>query len=427
MLNIYDLQQVLDAAPQDGIPLQLPAGRYHVDRLSPKGGQALNFPQGCEFVGLPGAIRLFQIEQPAVTIRAYKCVARPAPNSLASHTVIIRQGADFSRIEGLEAWGTMTTKDAFYVGGDPASNNVPKGVELVDCVADGRGLARNALSIVAGHGTIVRRGAYKRAGFAPGMGIDLEANMWMANGEPAVKDTRIVAAEVFDNPNNAGVGSTFATDMRVENCTIYGNRYGIFHSGGKLIKESERFQVESFDPDMGWIFLTEALPGDIVPGMLVNRSNGNWPQEYWGSATFDRGEPYRLGSIAEDRRALILANDAGQPIRPSTETADDLHLWVYGRPEATGKVQILNNHVSGNEFEALRLMTTAAHLVAGNEIITGRVGAMVPYCRGMNLIDNDFEYTGTATNIPGISAKRNTDLLSLGNTFSGFTGPDVNQ
>lgn len=223
-LLFHDIQSQINALPQSGGEIVLPAGTY---TLSTVGGSAEVFPNGSP---IPSAI---VIHKPNVTLRGQgsQTVLQLAPNtkmraiSITSNNVTIKNlviDGNKENRNGSVPWPSGDVVDALLYGSQTATNVTIENVEVRNGIEDGIGFWKSENVVVKNsyshdNGTIQAGGA----------GISLSG---VTNGQAT--DNRI------ENNTATGIWSAFdANTITISQNMIKNNRSGGITIGGGTIDD----------------------------------------------------------------------------------------------------------------------------------------------------------------------------------------------
>ena len=442
------LATALAAAAGGTLFINKPAGgALTTNSLVPAANTTIVVQQGTTINIVASGSRCFQIQQPHVHIWAYGAKV-VADGTQDSHPIYINAGGanhpKHCSIRGLEVVGAGNTgDDCFYIGGDPANNLVPEDISIIDCIANGNAVARNCMSIVAVNGLLVDNFEAYGAGTSPGLGIDVEANRFMADGTSAVRNVVINRPHVHDNPNNSGIGIIFGSEITILEPNVYGNGSStgeiVTDAGGAqfdsgVYRKGDKLAVSAIDTVNGWLTVTDGLAGNLLTddlqiyeGMIVNRQTiggGAWPTEY----TLNR---YEIVEIDATQSKVKLGFSKGRPpIIPTTTgsgtlTTDpetsELGMNVNGRPGNNDKITIRGGHVrrtgSGN---LISISQSRDVLIEGVHGVTAVTGLTLPYSSRVTARNNTLRQTDGGSG-RGLVAGGGSGLSTSGNRIENFS------
>ncbi|MEL7115680.1 MAG: right-handed parallel beta-helix repeat-containing protein [Pseudomonadota bacterium] len=386
-----------------------PGGDIISDRLIPAANTELVLEAGVVLRAIPGGTRGIQLQNENIHVWGYGATII-FDGTQVSHAVHIVQGAKHCSVRGLKVIGAGSTgDDCFYIGGNPGANEVPEDILIADCVGDGNGQARNVMSIVACNGLYVENFEAYNAGFAPGLGIDVEANRYMADGTSAVRAVFIRGARCHDNPNNGGIGVIFGSEVTLEDCSCWNNgAWGIgIGAGGENFNEGvarlgDVLGVNGFDLVDGWIDVTDGQAGNLLSddlgiyeGMYVGRVTRNgaaWPAEitsvrYQIVEIDSTQSKIRLG-LSRNSGEITALSGQGTGARSLDPWSSDLMLNVFGRKGNNDKITIIRARCWNNAQEGIEAGTSRDVVISGCDIETDNTGINVQFSSNVSVTEN---------------------------------------
>ncbi|MBV7380725.1 right-handed parallel beta-helix repeat-containing protein [Maritimibacter dapengensis] len=391
------------------------------DTLTPAAATRLRLENGLIYKVLSGATRGIQILDQDIHVEGYGATIQ-MDGSQSSHGIAVLASSTSTprncTVSGVRVIGAGNTgDDCFYIGGDPATNSIPQNIALVDCIADGDAVARNGLSIVAGRDILVDNFEAFDAGPAFGLGIDVEANRYMADATSALRNILIRRPRCHDNPHNSGIGVVFGSEVTIEDAACWNNGgSGIITSaGGTNFKEGiarvgDVLGIKSFDTANGWIEVTDGTAGnlltddlDIYEGMYVSRITVNgatWPAEmsagYYQIVEIDPSQSKIRVGVASGVGEIAGFAAIGTGERSFDPWASDLRLNVYGRPGNNDKIRIERARCWDNAEDGIQLQTSRDLVCTGCDIATQRFGLKVTYSSNVSATENVMVHTDPA-------------------------------
>lgn len=412
------LQSALTAAAGGVLVVNKVAGDLIGDTLAPAAGTRIRLESGLVFKALTGTTRGLEIRHEDVHVEGYGAVIR-MDGSQSSHGVAVLANSSSTprncTVSGVRVVGAGNTgDDCFYIGGDPATNNIPENIAFVDCIADGAGIARNGLSLVAGRDILIDNFEAFDAGPSFGLGIDVEANRYMADGTSALRNILIRRARCHDNPHNSGIGIVFGSEVTIEDAACWNNGgSGILTSAGGtnfkqgIARTGDVLGIKSFDTAAGWIEVTDGMPGnlltddlDIYEGMYVSRITANgatWPAEmtagYYQIVEIDATQSKIRVGVASGVGEIATFAATGTGARSFDPWASDLRLNVYGRPGNNDKIRIERARCWGNAEDGVQLQTSRDLVCTGCDLATQRFGLKVTYSSNVSATENVMVHT----------------------------------
>lgn len=431
-----------------GKTLYFPKGTYLTDRIIPQANTVVYLEPGTEIVAISGGTRCFQIQQPDVHIWGYGAKTT-MDGSQNSHNIYILQGANRCSVRGLWADGSGGGgDDCFYIGGDPATNNVSKNISIIDCKGTNPG--RNVVSVVAVHGCLIEgcdlSGAVTNA---PRAGIDVEANLYMATGQSAIRQCVIRRNRVYDNLN-AGILVIFGSDVVIEENEVYNNAVGgiASNAGGTqfddaVYRTGDRLGISNFDLATGFITVTSGTPGTdrltddlgISIGMWMVRQTAAgavWPanvtQTRYQIVDIDSTQSkIRIGS-AFGWQELSSFPDVGTGTLSLNPVVSARGWAVYGREGNTDNIIVRNNfvHDNGAAQGAINMGTSARVLIDGNIVRTSSTGISTNYTYDLVVKNNDVLGVGVTTTQRGMNLATANFVRTDANTIVGFPLQGIN-
>ena len=431
-----------------GKTLYFPKGTYLTDRIIPQANTVVYLEPGTEIVAISGGTRCFQIQQPDVHIWGYGAKTT-MDGSQSSHNIYILQGANRCSVRGLWADGSGNTgDDCFYIGGDPATNNVPTNISIIDC--KGTRAGRNVVSVAAVHGCLIEGCDLSGAGLAaPRAGIDVEANLYMATGQSAVLQCVIRRNRVYDN-DNAGIVVVFGSDVVIEENDVFNNGAGgiIGGTGGVQFADSvyrpgDKLGISNFDLATGFITVTSGTAGTdlltedfgINVGMWMVKQTATgavWPanmnQTYYQIVDIDATQSKVKIGQALGWQELSSFPGAGTGTLSLDPVVSDLGWAVYGREGNTGNIIIRNNFVHDNigGQGAINMGTSARILIEGNIVRASSTGINSNYAYDVVVKNNDVLGVGVTTTQRGINLGASNFVRTDSNTVVGFPLQGIN-
>ena len=431
-----------------GKTLYFPKGTYLTDRIIPEANTFVFLEPGTEIVAISGGTRCFQIQRADVHIWGYGAKTT-MDGSQNSHNIYILHPADRCSVRGLWADGSGGGgDDCFYIGGDPANNNVAKNISIVDC--KGTNAGRNIVSVVAVHGCLIEgcdlSGAVTNA---PRAGIDVEANLFMANGQSAIRQCVIRRNRVYDN-TNAGIIVIFGSEVVIEENDVFNNANGgiASNAGGTQFNDTvyrtgDKLGISNFDLATGWITVTNGTPGTdlltddlgINVGMWMVKQTASgavWPanvtQTRYQIVDIDATQSkIRIGQ-AFGWQELSSFPDSGTGTLSLDPVVSDLGWAVYGREGNSDNIIVRNNFVHDNTGGqgAINTGTSARVLVEGNIVRASTTGIVANYTYDIVVKNNDVLGVGVTTTQRGINVGTSNFVRTDGNTVVNFPLQGIN-
>jgi hypothetical protein len=425
-----------------GKTLYFPKGTYLTDRIIPEAGTTIYLEPGVEIVAISGGTRCFQIQQPDINIWGYGAKTT-MDGSQSSHNIAIFQGAHRCSVRGLWVDGSGNTgDDCIYIGGDPATDNVPSNISIIDCKATNPG--RNVISVVAVFGCLIEgcdlSGAINNS---PRAGIDVEANRFMTNGDSAITQCIIRRNRVYGNLN-AGILVIFGSDVIIENNEVYDNAGGgiATNAGGTqyddlVYRPGDRLGISNFDLATGFITVTSGTAGvdlltddlGITIGMWMVRQTKSlavWP----ANITLTR---YQIVDIDATQSKIRIGQalgsseltsfpDAGSGTLSLDPVVSGLSWVVYGREGNNDNIIIKNNFVHDNTGGqgAINAGTSARIVIEGNTVKASTTGINANYNIDVVVKNNNVLAVDTTTTQRGMNLGTTNFLRTDANTVTGF-------
>jgi hypothetical protein len=420
--------------------LKDPAGaEYTTNTLTPAANTKIIIEPGVVINCVASGARVFTVNAQGVHIWGHGATLK-SDGTQTSHVVAVLEDAEDCSIRGLKVIGAGSSgDDGIYIGGDPANNNVPRNISIIDCTVDGDAKARNCMSIVAGDGVLVQGGEYFGALNSPGSGIDVEANRFMANGTSAVRNIRIDGVKAHSNPNGSGISGIFCSEVTVENCECYSNGdHGLLFGGGGaqwnqgVARTGDVLGIKSFDTVGGWVEVTDGLAGNLLTddlgiyeGMTAVRIGSTYPAEYALSR-------YTIAEIDSAQAKIRLGTSFGAGVIIPTTTGSgtfdfdpwtaSMRLYVVGRAGNNDKIRLLNNRIWGNALEGIDVQTNRDVLIQGNDISSKRDGIKINYTAIASLYSNTLRQESGGAGGRGIQGGASLEqAITDGNYIEGFT------
>lgn len=423
-----------------GRKLHIPKGAYTTDRIIPAANTVIEIDPGTVITSKSGVTRVFQIQADNIHIYAYGAQT-VMDGSQNSHNVYINYPASNCSVRGLHAIGSGSSgDDCYYIGGNPAANQLPTNIQLIDCIGEGLGAGtRNGLSVVACDGYLIENCEFFNCLGAPGAGIDLEANLFNADGTSALK--RGILRRNRCHSNLSGIAGVFFDDCIAEENQCYNNTNdGIATASGGtqfdfgVYRPGDVLGVSSFDLATGFITVSGAglLTTDygIGPGTVVNkrsRNGGTWPAELPASY-------YIVTEVSADQLSFKLgtANDYGEitsfagggtgTLSVDPQLAD--RYFAVHREGQNSNFTLRRNKVWGNgtTTSQIKLAQGVNYKIDDNDVVaTGNGGISVAYSQGVRAFDNKATYDGVDTvGYKGLSIGICSDVKTGRNRLTNF-------
>ena len=410
---------------------------YITDRLIPAANTTLILEAGVEIAAISGGSRVLQIGAKNIHVVAYGAKTT-MDGSQSSHNVVVSHPAEDCSIRGLRAVGAGGTgDDCFYIGGDPANNNLAKNISLIDCKGEGLGDGtRNCLSIVAVDGCLIEGGEYWGADGSPGAGIDLEANLFMADGSSSLK--RVIIRNVSVHDNTIGIACVFFDDVLIEHCKIFDNdKDGIGSASGgaqfedDVYRVGDRFGVISLDEATGWITVedTNKITDDLNVGIgtvVGKRTSGDgvWPVEfsvnyYVINEISDDQFSFKVG-LYFDHATLTGLTGTGTGIKDKDPTVSELEWFVY-RQGANSNLTIRDCDLFGNgSATELKLAQGMNYVVERNNVLATTAGISISYSQNVRVEKNKIRGEGGAATSRGLHIGSCAETFTYKNHIEGF-------
>jgi hypothetical protein len=387
------------------------------DRIIPAANTTVIFEPGVIYNVKTGGTRAIQIQQANIHVWGYGAQIK-MDGSQNSHGVYFNSGgtniARDCSVRGLHVTGSGNSgDDCFYIGGDPANNILSQNIAIIDCKGEGIGAGtRNIVSVVACDSYLIEGCEFWNAFGSVGAGIDLEANLYMADGTSAVKRGIIRRNRIHSN--KSGIVLVFFDDVLIEENEVYGNDGdGIGSAAGgtqfddSVFRTGDRLGVISIDPATGWITVEDInkLTDDlgIEVGTVIRsltRAGSSWPTEittnYWiineisaDQFSFRIGPAYLYGT-------LTTFSSAGSGTLSKDPLVSGLHCYVY-REGNNSNVTISRNKLYDNALVApaavtqLKLAQGVNWRIMANWIIADEAGVGISYGKGVQVFRNRIE------------------------------------
>jgi parallel beta-helix repeat protein len=425
-----------------GKTLYFPKGTYLTDRIIPVADTFIFLEPGVNIVAISGGSRCFQIQQPDVHIWGYGAKTT-MDGSQSSHNIYILQGADRCSVRGLWADGSGGGgDDCFYIGGNPAANNVSKNISIIDCKGTNPG--RNVISVVAVHGCLIEgcdlSGAVTNS---PQAGIDVEANLYMANGQSAIMQCVIRRNRVYNN-DNTGIIVVFGSEVIIEENEVFNNAGGGIASaaGGTqfddpVYRTGDRLGVSNFDLATGFMTVTSGTAGvdrltddlGINVGMWLVKQTASgavWPANVTDTryqiVDIDATQSKIKIGVAFGWQEVSSFPDAGSGTLSINPVLAARGWGVYGREGNNDNIIVRNNFVHDNTGGqgAISMGTSARVLVEGNIVRGSTTGISANYNYDLVVKDNSVTADGVTTTQRGINLSTSNFVRTDGNTVVGF-------
>jgi parallel beta-helix repeat protein len=363
--------------------------------------------------------------------------------SQSSHNIYILQGADRCSVRGLWADGSGGGgDDCFYIGGNPAANNVSKNISIIDCKGTNPG--RNVISVVAVHGCLIEgcdlSGAVTNS---PQAGIDVEANLYMANGQSAIMQCVIRRNRVYNN-DNTGIIVVFGSEIIIEENEVFNNAGGGIGAaaGGTqfddpVYRTGDRLGVSDFDLATGFMTVTSGTAGvdrltddlGINVGMWLVKQTASgavWPANVTDTryqiVDIDATQSKIKIGVAFGWQEVSSFPDAGSGTLSINPVLAARGWGVYGREGNNDNIIVRNNFVHDNTGGqgAISMGTSARVLVEGNIVRGSTTGISANYNYDLVVKDNSVTADGVTTTQRGINLSQSNFVRTDGNTVVGF-------
>ena len=425
-----------------GKTLYFPKGTYLTDRIIPVADTFIFLEPGVNIVAISGGSRCFQIQQPDVHIWGYGAKTT-MDGSQSSHNIYILQGADRCSVRGLWADGSGGGgDDCFYIGGNPAANNVSKNISIIDCKGTNPG--RNVISVVAVQGCLIEgcdlSGAVTNS---PQAGIDVEANLYMANGQSAIMQCVIRRNRVYNN-DNAGILVIFGSEVIIEENEVFNNAGGGIGAaaGGTqfddpVYRTGDRLGISDFDLATGFMTVTSGTAGvdrltddlGINVGMWLVKQTASgavWPANVTDTryqiVDIDATQSKIKIGVAFGWQEVSSFPDAGSGTLSINPVLAARGWGVYGREGNNDNIIVRNNFVHDNTGGqgAISMGTSARVLVEGNIVRGSTTGISANYKYDLVVKDNSVTADGVTTTQRGINLAASNFVRTDGNTVVGF-------
>lgn len=408
------------------------------------------FQRGTQYLVKDGGSRGLHIQGKNIHVWAYGA-AIGGVGTANSHRVYFNANvnsiAENCSVRGLEAIGAGNTgDDCFYVGGDVANGYRPKDIKLIDCIGNGDGVARNCISIVAVDWLLVDNCDFFDPDIAPGLGIGIEANMFMPDGSSAIRGVLIRRTLVHDCPNNAGIGFIFGSDVTIEKCRIWGCVKGIiagaggaqFNSG--IYRPGDRLGIGAFDTVDGWITVTTGTAGvdkltddlGIVVGMLAAKNTAagaSWPAEYsltrYIITEIDATQAkFKLG--VAPGVGVVTPSTTGTGTLSLDPEVSELDLIIYGRAGNNDKLTVKKCWISGNTANVnhaeVEIGTSRDIEFERNQVEADGYGVTFPYSTIVRVTGGGIRQKPGKTIGRGLTLSGGFDHIVRGPYIEGFAG-----
>lgn len=419
------------------------------DRITPAANTTVVFEPGVVYNVKTAGTRAVQIQQANVHVWGYGAQIK-MDGTQNSHAVYINSGgtniARDCSVRGLHVIGTGNSgDDCIYIGGDPANNILSQNISIIDCKGEGLGAGtRNIVSVVACDGYLIEGCEFWNALGAPGAGIDLEANVYCADGTSALK--RGIVRRNLIHGNKTGIALVFFDGALIEENEVYDNDGdGIGSAAGgeqfsdAVFRTGDRLGVISIDPATGWITVedTNKLTDDlkIEVGTVIarlTRAGSAWPTEinttYWvvneisaDQFSFRIGPNYLNGT-------LTALSSGGSGAFGKDPLVAGLHFHVF-REGNNSNVTISRNKLYGNglvtpvAISQLKLAQGVNWRIEENWIIADEAGIGITYGKGVQVFRNRIEAKARqATSYRGLSIGVCSEVETRKNRIVGFAG-----
>lgn len=426
------------AAAAGGV-LLIPNGEYTTDRIIPEANTTIVIEPGTVIHGISGGSRVFQIQNENVHVWGYGAQT-VMDGSQSSHNVYILYPAENCSVRGLHAVGSGGTgDDCFYIGGNPALGQRATNIQLIDCIGEGLGAnTRNGLSVAACDGYLVEGCEFFNCTGSPGAGIDLEANVYMADGTSALRRGILRRNKVHDN--DTGIVGVFFDDCIVEDNEVYDNvSDGIGTAAGGeqftagVYRAGDVLGVSAFDLGTGFITVLSSgkLTDDygIRPGTIVakrSRNGGTWPAElaltlFVVTEVSTDQLSFKLGT-ADDYGEITSFAGGGTGTTSTDPEVADRYFHVY-REGNNSNLTLRRNKLWGNGSSngQIKLAQGVNLIVEDNDLLSDNAGIGITYSQGVSVFRNGVRFDGTdATGYRGINVGVCSGVKTGDNRVHGF-------
>ncbi|MEL7012660.1 MAG: right-handed parallel beta-helix repeat-containing protein [Pseudomonadota bacterium] len=442
-------QAMADASENGGFLIAYSGTAYITNTIVPPANCRIEIAPGVKIDLRASGTRFLQIQKENVHVWGYGAHVE-ADGTQNSHPIFISAGgtniAKHCSVRGLKVTGAGSTgDDCFYIGGDVANGVIPEDIQIIDCEANGNALARNCMSIVACNGILVENFEAYGAGTAPGLGIDVEANDFMPDGTSPIRNVMIRRARCHDNPNNAGIGVVFGSEVTIEDCEIWNNSKGIVSSSGGTQFDSgvrrvgDTLGAGAFDTTDGWITVTTGAAGTdqltddlgIVEGMIVGRtaaSGAVWPAEYtavrYVIAEIDSTQSkIKLG--ASLNVGIVVPSTSGTGTLDTDPDVAGMKMNVFGRRGNSDRIKIHNCRLWNNgSLAEIELGTSRDVSITKCDIEASGVAVTLPYTSLAVIKDNRLRQTEGGSG-RGIQLGSGFDHVTDGNYIENFANEGI--